>query len=95
METENVKTDLKETLEMIEGIKLLAVAGFKIAEDGKISLSDLAHLSELVKNSDKLMAAVKGSKLISKELKDLDDSEIVELGLQMHSLLKAIRAAKK
>ena len=84
--------DIKESKELLEGIEVLAVAGVSIAKDG-INISDLAHLVSLAKNFDKLKAAYEGIDLVDDELKELDEKELMELGLLTLNMIKNIKAS--
>jgi len=87
--------DIKESLELLEGVKLVGVAVAKIAKDGKLDLSDAAAVVELVKEADKLIEAVKGAEESLKELKDIDQVELLALGTAAYGVVKAILDAKK
>ena len=84
--------DIKESIELLNGIELIAVNGAKIAKDG-INISDLAHLVELAKNFEVLKDAYVGIDLIDDEVKDLDEKELIELGLKAFSIIKNVKAA--
>lgn len=84
--------DIKESIELLNGIELIAVNGAKIAKDG-INLSDLAYLVELAKNFEVLKNAYEGIDLIDDEIKELDEKELVELGLKAFSIIKNVKAA--
>lgn len=83
--------DIKESKELLDGLKLLAKAGKKIAADGKVGLDDLSHLIDLSKDLDKLVASFKGLDKLDDELKDLDEAEIMELVSKMFSIFKEIK----
>jgi hypothetical protein len=84
--------DIKESIELLNGIELIAVNGAKIAKDG-INISDLAYLVELAKNFEVLKNAYEGINLIDDEIKELDEKELVELGLKAFSIIKNVKAA--
>lgn len=70
---------IKETLELMESLEILAVAGAKIAKDGKLSPSDLTVVYDLLMKSSKLSDGFKGIKQLPVEMKDLDASEIEQI----------------
>jgi hypothetical protein len=84
--------DIKETKELIEGVKLLAVAGAKIAKDG-INVADLQHLVELAKNFEVIQKAFENVKEVEAEIKDLEESELIELVGVLYSLVKEVKEA--
>lgn len=76
---------IKETKEILEGVKHLAKAGKKIRDivgDG-VDASDLPKAFQLIKDQADNMsvyeAAIKDAKLAKEELKDLEKDEILEL----------------
>ena len=86
------KKGIKEIGELIEGLGLLAKAGFKISKDGKVDISDLAHLVEVVKEFDTLMDAFEDLSEIGAEIKDLDESEVIII---IGKLFKVIKEARE
>lgn len=85
---------IKESKELLAGIEVLAVGGLDIAVDG-ISWDDAAKAIALAKQSDVIVEAVKGLDLIDDEIKDLDQAELLELGVAAFATVKAIAAAAK
>lgn len=83
----------KEIKELVHGLKLVGLAAKKITKDGKIGLDDLVHLVDLVKESDKLVAAVSGVGDLDDEAKNLDQAEIMELIALLYGAAKEIKEA--
>lgn len=90
--------EIKETKELIAGLKEAFKAGKKIKEivgDG-VSVNDVNASFELIKDqSSKLeiySAAVKDANLIKEELKDLTQPELIELFLE---LVKSVSEVEK
>jgi hypothetical protein len=79
---------IKESKELIEALGKLVSAGKKVAEDGKVDLSDLKHVVDLAKEYDVIVEGFKGVKEIDDEIKDLDLVEAQELLVQIFSVLK-------
>lgn len=90
-----MEKSIKETKEILEGLKLVGVAVGKTLADGKVDFSDAANVVELVKQSDALLAAVKGADDAIAELKDLSQEEVLELGAAAYGVVKAILDARK
>lgn len=82
--------NIKETKELLEGIELIALNGAKIAKDG-INISDLAYLVDLAKNFEKLKLAYEGIDLVDDELKDIDEKELIELGVFAFNLVRKVK----
>lgn len=71
--------DIKETKELIEGLKQCAVIIKKIAGDKKINIADLAHIKDVADAMPAITAAVKDVEKMKEELKDLDQGEVLEI----------------
>ena len=90
--------EIKETKELVAGLKEAFKAGKKIrniVKDG-ISAGDLPAAFELVKEQSAKLeiysAAVKDAYLIKDELKDLSQAEIIEIFME---LVKAVSEVEK
>jgi hypothetical protein len=86
------KKGIKESSEMIDGLGVLVKAGFKIAKDGKVDLSDLSHLVDVAKEFDTLMEGFKGLDEIDDEVKDLDEAEAIALVAKLFKVIKEAKA---
>ena len=87
--------DLKETKEAIAALELLAVDGAKILSDGKVNVADIPVALDLLTKLNVFVEAVKNIKEVPDELKDLDEKEVIELGLCIYGLIKNVIAATK
>lgn len=87
METKGIK----ETLELLDGLKLIAGTVDEVLEDGKINLADLPKLLPLLTQVKVLVESVKGIDGVIGEVKDLDESEIVLLGGKVWEIIKEIK----
>lgn len=85
--------DIKEMKELLDGLSLLAEAGKKIAEDGKLGIDDLKHLVDLSKDLEVLVEGFKGLDKLDDELKDLDEAEVMELISHAFSIFKKFKKA--
>lgn len=85
---------IKETLEMIQGLKHLAGFGGKVLADGSVSLDDLKHLATLATNMGALVAAVDDASDIYAELKDLDQAETIQIIMGLYGVAKEFSATK-
>ena len=92
--SEEKEFGIKESLELLDGLELVGVAGVKIAKGG-LGVEDFAHVVELAKNSDKIVEAGKGLNLVDDEMKDLDEAELLKLGSKAFSMIKNIIKASK
>lgn len=84
---------IKESLELLEGIKKLAVGVKKIAADGKVSMADLPVALGLLQEVPALVAAVSGADQVIPELKDLSQEELNQLSAKVLEVVAAIKAA--
>jgi hypothetical protein len=84
---------IKETLELLGGLQVVAVMADKILEDGKISVSDLQVLLGLLANVSVLNKAVKGVNQIPAEIKDLSAEESEQVIAKVLELAMAIKNA--
>lgn len=85
---------VKETIELLNGIELLAVAGVKIAKDGKVAVDDLPHLITLATNVSTLVDAATGVEQIPAEVKDLSQAEMIEIVSKVYAVVAKIKEAK-
>lgn len=86
------KKGIKEINELIDGLAVLAKAGFKIAEDKKVDLSDLAHLVDIAKDFEVVMDAFKDLDQIDDEIKDLDEAEAIAIVAKLFKSIKEARS---
>jgi len=94
---EDVKKELglKETMEGLEAIEILAVGGAKVFADGKIRTDDIVTLVDVAKKSDTILEGVKDIDMSIEELKDLDQEEVVKIIFKVMEMIKAVKAAKE
>lgn len=84
---------VKELKEVIIAIEPIAVFVKKVAADKKVGLDDLPYLIDLSKQLDTIAAGVNDAEIAVEEIKDLDESEVLEIVGQLIKLAKAIKAA--
>jgi hypothetical protein len=84
---------IKETMEVLAGIEVLAMAGKSVMADGKIDLSDAQVLFALLAKQADLMAAFDGAAGVVEEMKDLDGEEFMAIGKRVVDMIAAFRAA--
>ena len=83
----NEMANVKETIELLDGIKVIAEVGADIFADGKIKFDDLTKLSKLGDSFSVLAEAVKGLDAIGLEVKDLTISEITEILSKVYEIV--------
>lgn len=88
-----METGIKETLELLEGAKLLALAVKKVASDGKVDFTDLPVIMTLMKEVYVLTAAVEDVSKVVDEAKDLSIEELQTIGAKVVEIMKAVREA--
>lgn len=85
----------KEIEEVIKALEVVAEFAAKLFADGKVDGSDFLHVIALLKEADTFMDAVDGISETGEELKDLDETELIQLGLAGYKLVKKVVAAVK
>jgi len=84
---------IKETLELLEGVKVLVLESKKVLSDGKVSLSDLPVLLGLLQKFSVLNAAVQGVEDVIAEAKDLSSDEANIVVSKVLEIVAAVKAA--
>ena len=84
---------VKELLEVIAGLKEVALIGKAALKDGKIDLSDLNLLSQLLLKQQVLIAAFDGLGEVGAEVKDISLDEAMALIKALLDAAKDVRAA--
>lgn len=83
---------IKETKELLEALGEIAVTVKKVAKDG-IKVDDISHLVALAQKMDVIVDGAKGADEIPKELKDLDQTEVLEIIGQIYQISDSINKA--
>jgi hypothetical protein len=86
---------IKETLELLDSLEIIAVAGAKIAKDGKLSPSDLTIVYDLLLKSPKIAEGFKGINKLSAEIKDLDAEEIESIISKTFVIINSVKEVLK
>ncbi len=84
---------IKESMELLEGVKVVGVIVKKALADGKVNLADLPLLMGAVPKLSLILEASKGTELIVAEIKDMDAAELNQLGAKVLEVIAAIKAA--
>jgi hypothetical protein len=84
---------IKESMELLEGLKVLGVGAKAIMKDGKLGADDIPAALELLNKFSVLVEAGKGAGEIMPELKDVSPDELKELGTKVLEILAAVKAA--
>lgn len=85
--------NVKEIKELIVALEVIGVFAKKVAADKKVNLEDLPYLIDLAKQMETVLAGVEGLDKLPEEVKDIDESEAMELLGQVLKTVKAIKAA--
>ena len=88
------KKGIKESLELIEGLKVIGVDVAKAFADGKIGLEDAPLLLDLATKQKVLVDAFSGLGELGVEVKDLDMVELQAIVAALFSAAKDVMAAK-
>lgn len=89
------KKGIKETTEILEGLKVLATFAGNVAKDGKVGPADLVYLVDLGSHFPALADAGKDADDALEEIKDLDEAEVLSIVTQVYAVAKAFSDAKK
>lgn len=84
---------IKEIMELLDGVKVLALAGKKITADGKVNLADFPILMEVLAKFGVLNAAYQGLGEAVLEGKDLSMDEAQAIVDKVMEIAKALKAA--
>lgn len=90
-----MKAEIKETMELLESLETLAVAGAKIAKDGKLSPSDLTVIYNLLMEASKISDGFKGLNQLPVEVKDLDAQEIESIISKTFVIINSVKEVLK
>lgn len=95
-ETEVVKSiDLRDTMEYFAAFSLIADQYGLIMEDGKVDFNDAKHFVKFVTEYKVFVNAIEDSGNVIAELKDLDEAELLQIGIAAFAIIKKISASKK
>jgi hypothetical protein len=86
------KKGISETLELLEGLKIAAIAISKISKDKKVNAEDLPVLIELASEFEVLVKAFNNLSEIPEELKDLEEDEIIAIITKVYSIGKEVKS---
>lgn len=81
----------QEVLELVEGLKLLVIDGKKVMADGKVDLSDVLVIKDLVSQQAALVAAFSG--LSNIKMAELGAQEAIEIVTALVSAAREVAAA--
>lgn len=84
---------IKETMELLEGIKEIAVFGKKVFKDGKVNFADLMLFADLLKKQEQLIAAFKDADEVLIEAKDLSSEEAGQIIAYVMAAVKEYKEA--
>lgn len=78
---------------LLVSVKELVIVGKKVKADGKIDVTDIAHVIALLPKIPSFIADLKTVGEAFEEGKDIDVAEVVGLIQKIHELVKEIEAA--
>ncbi len=85
-------TDVKEILEVLEAVKLVAIPVKAALKDG-IDVSDLPKLLEIIEKYKVIIAAVDNISEVVEEVKDIDTTEAAIIVAKVIEIIKELKAA--
>ena len=84
---------VKESIELLNGLGIIIDGAGEVLEDGKVDWKDINPAIGVVKRFEELAEAVKGANEIPAELKDIDETEMLQLGQAAFVLISKLRKA--
>lgn len=87
------KKSVKEMMEVIAAVEVVAVAIKKVMKDGKVDLQDAAVAIELGAQFPVLAAAVQGLGEIPAEVQEIDAQEAIEIVGKLYAIAKKVQEA--
>jgi hypothetical protein len=89
------KRDVKELIEVLDGIEAVGVPVAETLADGKVNAEDFPHALELLQGHQKIIDAVEGIDEIPAEVADIDPAEAVLVVQKLYSVVGKIKEAAK
>lgn len=89
--TEKTTVGIKETLELMDGLKMITASLGAVMEDKKINMKDFPVLIGMLTQFQTLVEAYKGADEVWKELKDLDETESAQLIAKVYEIIAVSR----
>jgi len=84
---------IKEILELIHGMKVIAITGKSVLADGKINLADIGSVMALLNKQAELTAAFTGLAEAQAEAKDMTLDEVSQVVAAFIAAAKEVQAA--
>lgn len=91
VEAESKEKSIKEITEILDALELTVNTAGVIMADGEINFSDIPTALKLVNNYETFLNAVKGSSGAIGEAKDLDESEMMAIGLRLFKIISGVK----
>lgn len=88
------KVEIKESLELIKAVEIIGIAGKKSFPEGKFTAASALSASlELIKEIEPVIEGFKGLNKIDEEVKELEQDELIQLGLALFNAYKSVKNA--
>ena len=94
-ETQVQSIDLKDTLEYFAALELIVDQYCAIVADGEFNWDDAQHFIKLITEWKVFADMIKDSGNVPGELKDLDEQELIGMGLKAFGIAKKLSGAIK
>lgn len=85
------KVEIKEITEILDALELTVNTAGVVMADGKLDFSDIPTALKLVNNYETFVNAVKGATSVIEEAKDLDEAEMMAIGLRMFKIIVGVK----
>ncbi|WP_019503842.1 hypothetical protein [Pleurocapsa sp. PCC 7319] len=83
--------EIKEIIELVDGLEVLAIFGAKVVADGKVNHNDLPIVLEFMNKINSLFSAFDNVPEIVKEIEDIDKAEMIILLKKLLDIARNLR----
>lgn len=83
--------EIKEIIELVDCLEVLALFGAKVAADGKVDRQDIPLILEFTNKVNSLFSAFDNVPEIIKEIKDIDKVEMIILRKKLLDIARNIK----
>lgn len=85
------KKEIKEIIELVDGLEVLAIFAAKVVADGKVNHKDLPIIIEFMNKIKSLFSAFDDVSEIVQEIEDIDRTEIIILLKKLLDIARNIK----
>ena len=86
------QAEIKELMELLDAIEIVAGTAKQVMADGKVNLDDLPAAMALLPQASKLVEAFKGLEALPAEIKDIREDEAIAIVKKLYAIGAKIEA---